>query len=143
MQLDVQIEVSRLAPPVAGSEDRVGPTIARREVQTKLSLADGQLAVIGLSEDGNRVGGERGAPFLKDIPVLGTFFTSSNERSVDSHLLFAVQVRILRSHAEDLVESIRQRLALERSQSRVRGLERNPAAPYAILVATRSDEAFQ
>ena len=138
VELDLQLEVSRLGVPVAGSVEVVGPTLESRSIESKILLSDGELAVIGLSQEGSSTGGDTGTPFLKDIPVFGTLFRSRGRSAVDTHLVFAVQVRILRTHDEDLAESIRQRLALERSQSRVSGLERSPGEPYAILIATRS-----
>ncbi len=82
-----------------------------------------------------------GTPFLQDIPILGGLMRASAERNLETHVVFAVQARILRSPAEDRAESIRARLALERSRSRVRGLRIDPAAPYAILLDTRSEQA--
>ncbi|MFP6628852.1 MAG: secretin N-terminal domain-containing protein [Myxococcota bacterium] len=140
VELDLQLEISRLGAPVAGSIDVVGPTLESRSIGSTISLSDGELAVLGLSQEGSRTGGDTGTPFLKDIPVFGTLFRSRGRRAVDTHLVFAVQVRILRTHDEDLAESIRQRLALERSQSRLSGLERSPGKPYALLVTTRSGE---
>lgn len=140
VELDLKLELSRVGESVAGSLEVVGPTLESRAVESKILLADGELAVIGLSQERSRTGGDTGTPFLKDIPVFGTLFRASGSSAVDAHLVFAVQVRILRTHDEDLAESIRQRLALERSQSRVSGLERSPGKPYAILLATRSGE---
>jgi general secretion pathway protein D len=138
VQLDLLIDISRLAPSEAGSVDLVGPTLDERRIETKVLLSDGELAVIGLSQEGGRQEDESGTPFLKDIPVLGHLVKSGGSRNVDTHIVFAVQARLIKTHEEDLAESIRQRLALERSLSRVSGLKRNPNAPYAVLVTTRN-----
>jgi general secretion pathway protein D len=138
IELDLQLEISRLGTSTAGSVDIVGPTIESRSSPSKIFLSDGELAVIGLSQEGRRTAADTGVPFLQAIPVLGTFFRSRSAGAVDRHIVFAVQVRILRTHADDLAESIRQRLAVDRSQSRLSGLERNPDEPYAILIATRT-----
>jgi hypothetical protein len=122
---------------VAGDTALVGPTLEKRQIQTKIRLADGGLAVIGMSQEGSGSDAETSAPFLREIPVLGLLTSSSSGATQDAHLVFAVQARVLRSQEEDLAESIRQRLAMERNLSRVEGLSRSPGEPYAVLVATR------
>jgi general secretion pathway protein D len=136
--LDLDLEISRIALSQAGSTELVGPTFQKREIQTRVQLGDGELAVIGLSQDGARQSDESGTPFLKDIPILGHLVKSGGSSGVDTHIVFAVQARLLKTHDEDLAESIRQRLALERSMSRVSGLTRRPGVPYAVLVTSRA-----
>jgi type II secretory pathway component GspD/PulD (secretin) len=141
VQLDLFIEISRLAPSVAGDVESVGPTLEDRRLETTVQLADGELAVVGMSQEGAERGRQSGTPFLQDIPVLGYLVRSGGTARVDTHILFAVQARILNTIEEDLAESLRQRLAMERSLVRVKGLRRNPNAPYAVLVTTRGARA--
>lgn len=140
VKLDLQLELSAVTASIAGSLDVVGPTLVSRIIESKVALADGELAVIGLTQEGSQTDSNTGTPFLKEVPVLGPFMRTRSRRARDTHIVFAVQARILRSHSEELADYMRQRLALERSQSRVLGLERRPEAPYAILLATRSGQ---
>ncbi len=137
VELDLLIEMSRVAPSEAGPVSLVGPTLDDRRIETTVALADGELAVIGLSQEAGRQEDEAGTPFLKDIPVLGRAFKSGGSRDVDVHVIFAVQARRLDTPEEDLAESMRQRLAIERSLSKVQGVRRNDKHPYAVLVTTR------
>ena len=98
----------------------------------------GQIAVIGISQQASHSEDESSTHFLKDIPILGRVFKSGGSRDVDTHIVFAVQARILKTPEEDLAESVRQRLALERGLSKVTGLRRSRKTPYAVLVTTRS-----
>ena len=139
--LDLLLELSSVTASVAGSIDIVGPTLVSRIIESKVVLADGELAVIGLTQEGSKTRSNTGTPFLQELPVLGPFMRARSTRAFDTHIVFAVQARILRSRSEELAAYMRQRLALERSQSRVRGLERYPGEPYAILLATRSGQA--
>lgn len=139
--LDLFIELSRIGPPTAGSIEVVGPTLDERRIETTVRLSDGQLAVIGVSQDRGENRDRSGTPFLMDVPILGQAFRSGGTSAVDTHLVFAVQARLLESPEEDLAESLRQRLALERSLTRVQDLRRSPEAPYAVLVTTRSSRA--
>jgi general secretion pathway protein D len=138
VRLELHLELSRVTESIAGNVDVVGPTLEDRRLDTEIFLSDGEFAVIGMSQEATQSRDESGAPFLKDIPILGHAVKSGGSSGVDTHIVFAVQVKVLRSHAEDLAESIRQRLALERSQSRVSGLRRSSASPWAVLVSTRS-----
>ena len=47
VNLEMDVGLSQLAAPVAGSVEEVGPTLIQREIQTTLSLVEGQIAVIG------------------------------------------------------------------------------------------------
>ena len=141
VSLDLLLELSAVGESVAGSVEIVGPTLLSRVIETKVVLADGELAVIGLTQEGSETGATTGTPFLQELPVLGPFMRSRGTNAVDTHIVFAVQAHILRSHGDELADYMRQRLALERSQSRVLGLERRAGQPYAILVATRSGKA--
>ncbi len=137
--LKLHIEVSRIGPSVAGNVNLVGPTVEKRLIETKIPMADGELAVVGMSQDGLQTSSQSGTPFLQDIPILGYLVKSQSSRTNDTHLIFAVQAKILRSHDEDIAESIRQRLALERSQSRLKGVRMSSRFPYALLLSTVSD----
>ncbi len=139
--LDLFIEISRVAPSVAGNVDSVGPTLDARRIETNVVLSDGELAIIGVSEEAGSRKSRSGTPFLMDVPVLGNLVKSGSQSAVDTHVVFAVQARILKNREEVIAESMRQRLALERKLTRVEGLRRNPKAPYAVLVTTRESRA--
>ena len=94
-----------------------------------------------MSQEGVRNEDSQNTPFLSDVPVLGLAFSAAGSSNQDTHIVFAVQARRLDTPEEVLAESLRQRLALERSLSRVSGLRRNPRTPYAVLVTTRTQRA--
>ena len=137
--LDIFIEVSAVTESAAGDTSLVGPTLESRKIETTLYLEDNEMAVIGMSQDGERLEDLQGTPGLSEIPVLGWLFNSGGNSNQDRHILFSVQARILNSPEEDFAEAVRQRLALERSLSRVEGLKRLKAEPYALLVTTVAD----
>ena len=137
VNLSLDLAVSRLAPSRSGDTQRVGPTIEQRKISATFPLQHGQVAVIGSHEQQRLIEVETRVPFLADIPVLGAFFKSINNEALDTHLVIAVQARLLRTPADQVAETIRRRLAFERH---VEGLERLRAvteAPYALLVTTR------
>jgi len=77
-----------------------------------------------------------GVPWLMDIPGIGLLFSSVSERVVDTRLMIAARARLLRTPEDDVAESIRRRIAFERSTARVNDLERIPDRPWAVRLAT-------
>ncbi len=138
LRLELELEASRVDESTLGDVEEVGPTLLSRKLTSTLHLADGEVAVLGGRGEPSRTVVESGVPFLMDIPFLGQLFRSSDEELVQSHLLVAVQARLLRSADDLALDAIRRRLAFERSREGLRALEAETDAPYAILVATRS-----
>jgi hypothetical protein len=71
-----------------------------------------------------------------NIPFLGILFKRLEEREVDTQIIIVAKARVLRSAAEDVAESIRRRLAFERSLSRVNDLTLTSDKPWAVRLAT-------
>lgn len=137
VRLDLRIERSALAPSIAGNTSAVGPTLLQQSVESTLYLEDGAGAVIGVQGESSLQDTRSGTPWLMDLPGLGWLFSSTNTRQTRTDLVVAVQIQVIRSPEDLELESIRRRVALERS---VAGLERLPVAPedspFAVLVAT-------
>ncbi len=108
--LELEVEQSSLRPSVAGSVDAVGPTIGQIQVTSTIRLHHGDVAVIATSAQPTVVRSETGAPWLKDIPVLGNLFRATHEEQMDRHLLIAVQAEILRPEAVDLARALAREL---------------------------------
>jgi general secretion pathway protein D len=140
LRLDLEIEVTRVGESTLGDVEEVGPTLLSRELTSRLGLADGEVAIVGGRGEPVVRRVESGVPFVQDIPFLGQFFRSTRDELVRSHLLVAVQARLLRSPDDLALDAIRRRLAFERSRDGLRALEAETDAPYAVLVATRGEE---
>jgi len=135
--LDLDLQTSELAPSLAGPVAQVGPTLSSRNLQSTISLGSGELAVIGTLAEERNEDLVSGTPFLKDIPLFGRLFMATKQTRRKSHLLIAVSARVLKNPADQLAESLRQRLAFERSAERLAALDAMSDAPYALHVATR------
>jgi general secretion pathway protein D len=138
VELELRLEASRLAPSEAGDVERVGPTIRQRTIEATFKLQDDQLAVIGTHVQPRFIEIQRGVPWLSEIPILGALFRSTTDQAFDTHLVIAVQTRLLRSPADEAAESIRRRLAFQRHLAGLEALQEATQAPYALLAATRS-----
>ena len=109
--LDIAQEVSDVAPPAPNTA--VGsPTFSDRVVRTRVAVQDGQtVGMAGLIRD-TSTEENSGVPFLKDIPFLGTFFsTQANTRS-RTELLVLITPHVVHDQrdARALTEDLRSQL---------------------------------
>ncbi|GJM44621.1 MAG: hypothetical protein DHS20C21_14630 [Gemmatimonadota bacterium] len=92
--LDLNPEVSDLA---AQATVQGGIVIVTAEAATRVIVKDGQTAVIGGLIRTNESKVVRGVPYLKDVPVLGHLFKSTNDVKEQRELLIFVTPRIIRA----------------------------------------------
>ena len=140
IKLDLDVELSRLVPSLAGPIEVVGPTFSEQKIVANAVLNDGEVAIIAVNRGTRTVSSVRGTPFLSWIPFLGAAFTRTVEREDDVRLVLGAQARRIGSPAELAADSIRRRLAFERRNARNTSLPIvGPEEPaYAVLVTTRS-----
>jgi general secretion pathway protein D len=95
IKLFLHQQVSSIAGPV--SDDNSDLILNKREVETTLTVDDGQIAIIGglLSDDERRT--LEKLPLLGDIPVLGNLFRSKAKQRTKTNLMVFIRPTILRS----------------------------------------------
>jgi general secretion pathway protein D len=105
----------------ATAETQFGaPVISTREAETQLLVKDGHTAVIGGLIDQQRDVTASGIPVLKDIPVLGALFRSTQRRRDTTELFLFLTPHVLRTDA-DMEETQRDlREATEHLRRRLR-----------------------
>lgn len=140
VRLDLEVEASRVRPLPGDVATRIGPVIEQRTLSAVASLQPGRLAVLGMALDHALVERDTGVPFLKDIPILGWWARSTVTERAKRTLLIAVQAGIERGPEARLADSVRQRLAFERTLARRGELASGAQDDYALLVTTRSNE---
>jgi general secretion pathway protein D len=109
--LDIGQEVSDVAPPAANTATG-SPTFDDRIVSTRVAVQDGQtVALAGLIRD-NAQEGNSGIPFLKDVPVLGTLFSSQDNQRQRTELLVMLTPHVINNQqdARALTEDLRGQL---------------------------------
>ncbi len=137
--LDIALELSGIESSIAGPVEKVGPTFTERKLEATLRLSEGQFAVIGTSNGTSEDVQYTGVPFLKDIPFIGWMFGSVKKTRMENDLIVVVEVELLRDANEQLAETIRREIALERSMARVADLRDLGTEPFAILLDTVRD----
>ena len=92
--LTIFTEVSNVKGDTAASE--LGPTTTIRTSDTTVITKDNQMVVIGGLMADVVQDQERGVPFLKDIPLLGSLFKTSGESKKKTNLLILITPRIIK-----------------------------------------------
>jgi len=141
VRLELDVDTTSLAPSLAGSVEEVGPTLRQRRLTSTIHLNDDEFAVVGFAREAVLEQSVIGTPWLKDIPILGWAFKQTSDTNVTARLVIAVQARVERSPDEQVADSIRRRLAFERSNRRLEPLAANATTAWALRVAARADEA--
>jgi general secretion pathway protein D len=124
IKLFLHQQVSSIAGPV--SNDNSDLILNKREVETTLTVDDGQIAVIGgLLDDNERRTIEK-IPLLGDIPALGQLFRSKAKTRAKTNLMVFIRPTILRS-PEDSRRVTEQRYGYLRLQQGLQDPTREPS----------------
>ncbi len=98
IKLFLRQEVSSIAGPVsAGSSELI---LNKREIETTVSVDDGQIVALGGLLDDNRRSTVEKIPLLGDIPGLGVLFRSKARSRVKTNLMVFIRPTIIRSAAD-------------------------------------------
>jgi general secretion pathway protein D len=117
-RIDLTISQEVSATIDSGSSAIASPTISNRSLETQLSLEDGQTAVLGGLMQDTITNKESGIPFLKDIPLLGSAFSSNTVTSDRTELLVLITAYIMRGPDDKaaFVESLSNQIDLSLSE---------------------------
>ncbi len=98
IKLFIRQEVSSIAGPVSNNFSDL--ILNKREIQTTVTIDDGQIIALGgLLDDKERKSFEK-VPFLGDIPVLGELFKSRGKSREKTNLMVFIRPTILKSAAD-------------------------------------------
>lgn len=125
IKLFLKQEVSSVAGPVSNSNSDL--IINKREIETMVTVDDGEiLALGGLLDDNERRTIER-IPLLSDIPGIGELFKSRSKSRTKTNLMVFIRPTILRSK-EDAQKLTQQRYGYVRDMQ----MRRNPDVEPSI-----------
>jgi general secretion pathway protein D len=114
IKLNLRQEVSSIAGPVSGrSADLI---LNKREIETVITVDDGEIVGIGGLLDDNERRTIEAIPFLGDLPVVGNLFRSKSRSRAKTNLMVFIRPTILRS-PEDA------RTMTERRYGYIRGMQ--------------------
>ena len=109
IRMDIKPQISALtARTTQINETLESPVITKREVQTIVTVKDGETVVIGgLIQDTEELRKTR-VPGLSDIPLVGEIFKSNKYSKTKTELLILVTPRVVRSGQPGALESMRE-----------------------------------
>ncbi len=116
----------------------LGPVLLNRRLRANAHLRDGEFAVIGFTSQADDDFNVQGTPWLDRIPLFGWLFRNQSDSQRRRYFVVAAQATIIRDADDQLADSIRARVAWERSVARIGDLGRMNDIRYAVLVATRA-----
>ena len=123
IKLDLRQEVSSIAGPV--SENFADLILNKREIETTITVDDGEIVGIGgLLDDNERRTLER-IPVLGDIPLIGNLFRSRGRSRGRTNLMVFIRPTILRS-ADDARAMSARRYGYARGQQLLSNPNREP-----------------
>ena len=105
IKLDVRQEVSSIAGPV--SNDFQDLILNKREIETTITVDDGEIVGIGGLLDDNERRTLQSIPLLGDIPIIGNLFRSRGRARARTNLMVFIRPTILRSAADARAMSAR------------------------------------
>ena len=95
LRLNISLEVSRFVGAFDPNSPTGGGIVLRRNIQTQVTMPSGDTMVLGGVIDDQESYSEGGVPYLKDLPLLGFLFRSSESTSNKTNLYFFVSPTIL------------------------------------------------
>ncbi|MEO5867270.1 MAG: type II secretion system secretin GspD [Sphingomonas sp.] len=129
IKLFLHQQVSSIAGPV--SSDNSDLILNKREVETTLTVDDGQIAVIGgLLDDNERRTIEK-VPLLGDLPAIGALFRSKAKQRTKTNLMIFIRPTILRS-ADDTRRVTEQRYGYLRLQQAAQNPDAEPSVDQLV-----------
>ncbi len=124
IRLDIRQEVSSIAGPV--SDDFNELIINKREIDTTVTVNDGEIIALGGLLDDNERRTIQQIPILGDIPIIGELFRSRGRSRVKTNLMVFIRPTILSSEA-DRREVMERRYGYVRAQQFLANPDREPA----------------
>jgi len=123
IKLFLRQEVSSIAGPVSNTSNEL--ILNKREIETTITVDDGQIVALGgLLDDNERRTIEK-VPLLGDLPVLGNLFKSKSRTRSKTNLMIFIRPTIIRS-AADAKRIAEQRYGYARNQQLLERPDREP-----------------
>jgi general secretion pathway protein D len=129
VRLALRQEVSSIVGPV--SDDFNELIINKREINTTVTVADGEIVALGGLLDDNERRTIQKVPFLGDIPLIGELFKSRGKSRVKTNLLVFIRPTILRT-TEDARAIAARRYGYIRDQQILRDPDAEPSIDQLV-----------
>lgn len=98
VQIKVNPEVTSVVRYEQFSQNNITistPVIAIRNINTELSMLDGEILMLGGLYSTEKLTTKRRTPYLSDLPILGELFTALDESDTQKQLIFFLKMHVL------------------------------------------------
>ncbi len=129
VKLDLRQEVSSIVGPVSNDFNEL--IINKREIDTTVTVGDGEIVALGGLLDDNERRTIQKIPLLGDIPIIGELFKSRGRSRVKTNLMVFIRPTILRSQA-DARRLAAQRYGYVRGQQLLRNPDIEPSLDQLV-----------
>lgn len=96
----IQMEIEQSADEIDKYNEDGQPLISKRTASSFISVADGEIIVLGGLQKDTNAKSRSGFPLVSEIPLLGAVFGKNNHEKSRDEILFFIQPRILRTTAD-------------------------------------------
>jgi general secretion pathway protein D len=144
--MDIRQKIQDVGDPVSITGVGEVPSTIDREANTKVAVKDGDTVVLGGLISSDRRRSKQGVPFLKDIPVLGWLFRSSNKSSVRRELMAFIRPTVLPTPAAAAIAATAEKEKLpgiSQAEWEVTEAERKRLEEYQRVKMKREEEALR
>ena len=108
--MEIRQEVSDAVTTTSSDID--APTIQQRQIESTVAINSGDTIVLGGLIRDTATQSESGIPLIKDIPIIGKFFSTTRDDSRRTELLVLLTPRVVynRKDASDITEEFKRKL---------------------------------
>ncbi len=108
----VNLDIAQQISSVSSGSSTLTPTITNRQIESTISVVDGQTVLLGglIGEQTDR--GQGGVPGLSQIPAVGAFFRNRNHKDQRTELIILIRPVVIRGSedAQHVAEDLRSRM---------------------------------
>ena len=95
LEIDQSVDTASKTTAAGGSSNIDSPTILKRQIQTTVTVVDGESVVLGGLINEQHTFENTGIPYLKDIPYVGWLFGTVGKKVIKDELIVVITPRVV------------------------------------------------
>ncbi|TXL14877.1 type II secretion system protein GspD [Methylococcaceae bacterium HT3] len=95
LEIDQSVDTASKTTSAGGTSNIDSPTILKRQIQTTVTVVDGESVVLGGLINEQHTFTNTGVPYLKDIPYIGWLFGIQGKKVIKDELVVVITLRVV------------------------------------------------
>jgi len=95
LEIDQSVDTASKTTATGGTSNIDSPTILKRQIQTTVTVVDGESVVLGGLINEQHTYENSGIPYLKDIPYVGWLFGVQGKKVIKDELIVVITPRVV------------------------------------------------